>query len=60
MFGIVRGEVNLAAEFLGFARLQTADARIAVEADDDSLEEFLGVIPGRGEDARTIFRIAAD
>src|SRR5438309_9294811 len=42
---IILQEVNFAAEFLLLACLESADARVVVQADDHSLKQFLRLVP---------------
>ena len=48
--GVGRHEINLASNRPGPSGLQPADPKIGVKADDDSLEELLIGLPGRGHE----------
>src|SRR4051812_41890296 len=57
----VRGEeIDLAVDLLHLARLEAADAEVAVEADDHALEQFLARLEGDGADHLVVGGEAAD
>ena len=60
LLGVVGKEVDLLADASGFAGLQAADPRVAVEADVDAFEEFEGAVAGDGEQGGTIGRDGPD
>jgi len=53
-------EVEFPADCLGFAWFQAPDMKIGVDASDNSLEQFLNVVPGHGEQELAISGKASD
>lgn len=49
LLGVVGKEIDLLADASGFAGLQAADPRVAVDADVDAFEQFEGAVAGNGE-----------
>src|SRR5207249_928544 len=46
---VISHKVNLAPELFGFAGLQSADARIVVQADNHALKQLLRFVPGHSQ-----------
>ena len=59
-FRIVVQNIDFRAKLTGFFGFQAADARIIVEAHGDTLEQFLGLIAGGGEEPFIVGRECAD
>ena len=57
---IGRHQVDLAVDRLRLARLEPADAKVGMGADDDALEELLKRFPGGGDEFFSIGGNAAD
>ena len=59
-FGIILKQVDLRANLFCFSRREAADVRIAMQADKDSLKQFMRAARGGGQDLFVVHRETAD
>ena len=57
---VILDEVDLAFDFEGFLRFETAEAEVTVKAAAHSLEKFLVGLPGGGEDVLVVMGVATN